>query len=354
MHLDEVNRSISILGGSGFIGTRLAELLIGQRKSLRIGDIRRSQAFPNSWTRCDISALDQIREAIRGTDTIVNLAAEHRDDVRPFSRYFETNVTGAERVCFAASQERIEKIVFTSSVAVYGFHAGAVDERGPFSPYNEYGRTKLAAEQVYRKWADEDPRRTLVIIRPTVVFGEGNRGNVFNLIHQIASGRFRMVGKGDNVKSLAYVGNLTAFIVHTLRFGPGSHVFNYSDRPDMTTREIVDHIRKCLGCSDNLRSIPKAMAMGGGHLLDCLALVSGKTFPISALRIRKFCERTQFSSKRALESGFVPPHTLAEGLANTIGFDFPSIRSRNMTTATKDSELDHTSERNAFLSGRKQ
>lgn len=335
MHPNEVSKSISILGGSGFIGTRLAELLTGQGKSLRICDIRQSQGFPHLWTRCDISALDQIREAIRGTDTIVNLAAEHRDDVRPVSRYFETNVTGAESVCVAARQEGIEKIVFTSSVAVYGFHKGAVDEHGPFSPYNEYGRTKLAAEQVYRKWAEEDPRRILVIIRPTVVFGEGNRGNVFNLIHQIASGRFRMVGKGDNVKSLAYVGNLTAFIVHTLHLGPGAHVFNYSDRPDMMTREIVEHIRKCLGYSDNLRSIPKAMAMGGGHLFDCLALVSGKTFPISALRIRKFCEPTQFSSNRALESGFVPPHTLAEGLANTIRFDFPSIRSRNLSPTTK-------------------
>ena len=49
---------------------------------------------------------------------------------------------------------------------------------GHFLPFNAYGKTKLEAENIYRAWAAEDPLRTLVIVRPTVIFGEGNRGNV--------------------------------------------------------------------------------------------------------------------------------------------------------------------------------
>ena len=48
---------------------------------------------------------------------------------------------------------------------MYGFHSSAVDgENGPFEPFNEYGKTKLQAEAVYRAWAEEDPDRTLVIV----------------------------------------------------------------------------------------------------------------------------------------------------------------------------------------------
>ena len=53
--------------------------------------------------------------------------------------------------------------------------------------------------------------KSLIIVRPTVIFGEGNRGNVFNLLNQIASGKFFMVGKGENKKSMAYIHNIVAF-----------------------------------------------------------------------------------------------------------------------------------------------
>ena len=54
--------------------------------------------------------------------------------------------------------------------------------------------------------------RSLVIVRPAAVFGEGNRGNVYQLLRQIASRRFVMVGSGHNRKSMAYVGNVSALL----------------------------------------------------------------------------------------------------------------------------------------------
>ena len=311
-----------ILGGSGFIGTRLAELLGREGYSVRIGDIRQSAALPDLWTRCDVLDSKLLGETVHGAGVIVNLAAEHRDDVRPLSRYHEVNVDGAARVCDAARAGGIQKIVFTSSVAVYGFQPRPVDENGPFHPFNAYGKTKLESEEVYRAWAAEDSARTLVIVRPTVVFGEGNRGNVYNLLHQVASGKFLMVGSGKNVKSMAYVGNVAAFLAHVLSLGPGVHTFNYVDGPDMNTRDLVAHIRNCLGKTGDGPRIPKMLAMAGGHMLDLVARVSGRTFPVSAIRVRKFCESTQFQAARAHQTGFVPPYTLREGLARTIHYEF--------------------------------
>ena len=314
--------SVLILGGSGFIGTRLTALLTEMNIPTSIGDIRVSDRFPDLWRQCDVRQRDTLVDLFRSAEVVINLAAEHRDDVRPLSRYHETNVHGASEVCTAARNAGVQKIVFTSSVAVYGFHGHPVDESGPFAPFNEYGKTKLEAEGIYRAWAAEDPARTLVIVRPSVVFGEGNRGNVYNLLHQIASGRFLMVGAGNNAKSMVYVGNIAAFLRHTLSLGPGMHIFNYVDGPDMNTNSLVEHIRRCLNKPGNMVRIPETVALAGGHLFDGLARITGRSFAISAIRVRKFCESTQFRADRAFESGFSAPYSLGDGLARTIQFEF--------------------------------
>jgi nucleoside-diphosphate-sugar epimerase len=316
------SNTVLILGGSGFIGTRLAALLTERQVPCRIGDLRPSPSFPHLWNECDVRKLELLKQVVAGSSVIINLAAEHRDDVYPISRYYETNVQGAVEVCNAARAANVGKIVFTSSAAVYGFHPHPVDENGPFCPFNAYGKTKLEAEGVYRVWAAEDDSRTLVIVRPTVVFGEGNRGNVYNLLRQIAAGRFFMVGSGRNVKSMAYVGNVASFLVHSLSFRPGIHVLNYVDLPDMTTKELVSHVLHCLGRSSGMPSVPRPIAIAGAIVLDAVARVTGRRFPISAVRIRKFCENTQFHAERALQSGFLPPFSLREGLDRTIRSEF--------------------------------
>jgi len=84
------------------------------------------------------------------------------------------------------------------------------------------------AESVYKEWQQEDTKnRTLAIVRPTVIFGEGHRGNVYNLLNQIFTGRFVMFGDGRNRKSMAYVENVVAFLEHSLSFKPGVHIYNY-------------------------------------------------------------------------------------------------------------------------------
>lgn len=306
------------------MGTRLAAYLAEEHIPFQIGDLKPSESFPGLGTVCDVRRNETLTELLKGAAIIVNLAAEHRDDVRPISRYHETNVEGASQVCLAARHSGIQRIVFTSSVAVYGFHPGPVGEDGPYAPFNEYGRTKLEAESVYRAWAEEDSARTLVIVRPSVVFGEGNRANVYNLLKQIQSGRFLMAGSGTNVKSMAYVDNVAAFLIHTLSLGPGVHTFNYADGPDMTTRELVEFVKRCLGRNGRIPRIPMPVALAGGYFFDGLSRLIGRNLPVSAVRVRKFCENTQANANRAAQTGFVPPFSLEEGLARTIQFEFPS------------------------------
>ena len=157
--------------------------------------------------------------------------------------------------------------IFTSTVALYGLNAGIPNEESPVRPFNEYGKSKLQAEEVFRRWADYDPARSLVIVRPAVIFGEGNRGNVFNLLSQIASRHFIMVGKGANRKSMGYVENIADFLVHTLSMGPGIHVYNYADTPDLTAAELVSIARRKLHQNNRTLRIPYWIGLAGGSSL---------------------------------------------------------------------------------------
>lgn len=123
---------------------------------------------------------------------------------------------------------------------------------------------------------------------------------------------------------MAYVENVAAFLLHVLTLGPGTHIFNYVDGPDMDMNTLVEFVRSSLNQRGSVPHLPMAAALAGGHLLDAVARLSGRTFPISAIRIRKFSESTKFRAERVAESGFAPPFSLNDGLSRTLRFEFPA------------------------------
>ena len=329
----------TVVGGSGFIGTELVRQLLAAGVSVRIVDKSRSATHPDLWTSADVRDVSSLVSALAGTDVLYNLAAEHKDNVHPRSLYDAVNVSGARNVCHAAAEHSIARIVFTSSVAVYGFATPNADETGELHPFNDYGRTKMMAERVYREWLTGDRARSLVVVRPTVVFGPRNRGNVYNLLHQMASGRFVMVGNGKNVKSMAYVENVASFLASVSSLGPGEHLFNYVDKPDFSMEELVTLVRRCLGKPPRIGiRVPYGIGYAGGLVADAAATVLKREFPISAVRVRKFCATTQFDSSRVAGTGFKPPVPLSEGLERTISYEFLGGRDRDGSRILFESE----------------
>jgi nucleoside-diphosphate-sugar epimerase len=313
---------INIIGGSGFIGTRLSNRFFNTGINFKIIDKKVSQSYPDNSVISDIRNLEDLLSSVDG-EIIINLAAEHRDDVKPKSLYDEVNVLGSRRICEVAEEKGIRQIIFTSSVAVYGFAPIGTDETGEIKFFNDYGRTKYEAEQVYREWQTKDPKkRSLVIVRPTVVFGEQNRGNVYNLFKQIASGKFLMIGNGLNRKSMAYVENVASFLEFSLNFGPGIHLYNYVDKPDFDMNTLVINVKKSFGKTSEFNiKIPFFLGVLVGIFFDFFAWITNKKFPLSSIRIKKFCSDTSFNTSID-KTSFVRPFTLEEGLRNTIMYEF--------------------------------
>lgn len=317
-------RSVDIVGGSGFIGSRLVKRLKSKNQfTIKIIDKVPSRLFPDLVTVADVRSVEQLRESITDHAILVNLAAEHRDDVRPLSLYDEVNVDGARNLCLTAKEKGIKRIVFTSSVAVYGFARIGANEAEKIDPFNDYGRTKYEAELIFMRWQAEAPQeRTLVIIRPTVVFGEQNRGNVYNLLRQIASGKFIMIGGGVNRKSMAYVENVAAFIEFAIGLPAGVHIYNYIDKPDFTMNSLVGNVNKILGKSEKIKfRLPFVLGYMIAKAYDLTSLVTGRQFSISSIRVKKFCSNSVYST--AIDkTEFVAPVPLENALQQTVLHEF--------------------------------
>lgn len=315
-----MTKKITVIGGAGFVGTNLCRQLVLKQQAFEIIDLKLSNQFPDKSKIADVRNAESLRGTITG-DIVVNLAAVHRDDIRDKSEYWRTNVVGAENIAAVCSEKGIKKIVFTSTVAVYGFAQPGTNEGGVIAPFNEYGRTKFEAEQKLRNWQNGSDN-SLLIVRPTVIFGEGNRGNVYNLLSQIASGRFVMVGGGQNRKSIAYIGNVVAFLETCIATDQQNGVYNYVDTPDLTMNELVSQVREKLGKRGVGIRLPRWLGMVLGHAADAVARLSGQNLPVSSIRVKKFTASTEFGTAKTQLDSFAAPFDLEEGIDRTLNSEF--------------------------------
>lgn len=306
-----------VTGGSGFIGTHLVRMLLEAGHEVVILDREPSARFNKLVWRGDVRRLEEVVAAVESAETIYHLAAEHSDDVDPPSLYYDVNVEGTANVVRAAEAHGIAKIVFTSSSAVYGLDAVEPDEESPPAPFNEYGKSKLEAERVLRSWADRTGG-SLLIVRPSAVFGEGGRGNVARLIEAISRNTFVMVGRGRNRKSLCYVDNLAAFLAAAAGGKLEYTVVNYADKPDLSMDELVSLLRAETGKNGYMRRIPYKPGLLAGYAGDALSILLRRSLRVSSNRVKKFSATTRMSTARLEEMDFNPLCSLQEGLKRTI------------------------------------
>lgn len=318
-----------IIGGSGFVGSKLISEL-GVENCINL-DKNKSPFFDEISSIVDIRKKDEIIFK-KESKSLILLAAEHRDDVFPTSLYYDVNVQGTINVLEKMDDFGIKNLIFTSSVAIYGLDKNNPDESHIHDPFNHYGKSKWQAEKVIKAWYNKDPKnKSVTIIRPTVIFGERNRGNVYNLFKQISSGKFMMIGKGVNKKSMAYVGNVAALIKNIIENDEkGYRIFNYADKPDLSMSELVDIISKKMNLNISKIKIPYILGIFIGYIFDLFSFITRKKFSVSSIRVKKFCATTQFDASK-IHSVFKPPYSLKEGINKTLEYEF--------TNSKKDSIL---------------
>jgi GlcNAc-P-P-Und epimerase len=305
-HEENAVMKVLVTGNSGFIGTVLVDRLLQAGHVVRGMDIR-PPARPGAYQHIigDIRVPADVRRAVEGMDLVVSLAAEHKDFGITEEAYFAVNDQGTRNLVEAAAAAKVTKVMFYSSVAVYGDPGGQVTEETTPKPKTHYGRSKWAGEQHMLSWSAADATRSAVIVRPCVVFGPNNFANMYNLIHTIARRRFVMVGSGTHVKSVAYVDNLVAatlFLIDGMR--PGAETYNYSDNPQTPVGDLVRSIATHLGIGAPKVRLPLRPVLAVAQVVDLVGRLTGYDFPITGNRIRKLNTPTVIVSERVRQRGF--------------------------------------------------
>jgi GlcNAc-P-P-Und epimerase len=320
---------ILITGDSGFIGQHLIRRLLARGERVRGLDIRPKPESSPEYPQVVGNVLDPIavKQALQGVSRIIHLAAEHKDFGITRDKYFEVNERGTRQLLQCAAEAQVKEFVFYSSVAVYGAQDAPNEASNP-QPINPYGESKLAGEGVVRSWSQEDPTRKTVIIRPTVVFGPHSKANIFKLIAYVCDRKFVWVGNGENIKSIAFVENLVEATLFVLdRLQPGLEVFNYSDEPQLTTRELVSLIARTAGVREPRLKIPLPVALPVASIFDMIGSVTGKDLPVTTARIKKFNTSTIYRADPIRSRGFAAPFSISEGLDRSIRWYFDERRS---------------------------
>ncbi|MCZ6834435.1 MAG: NAD(P)-dependent oxidoreductase [Planctomycetota bacterium] len=310
---------ICITGGSGFIGSYFCLLFQKRGDDVVILDLIEpaSELQHSRFVQGDVREPKAVRKALQGCDAMLNLAAAHHDFGIDNDTYFAVNQGGSEVLCEIMDELDIRRACFFSTVAVYGDAALPHTESTIPSPETPYGKSKLKGEAVFKRWTEQGDDRQCLVIRPTVTFGQHNFANMYSLIRQIKSGRFLRVGPGSNVKSLSYIENIidATMYLWDLDNRQAFDVFNYIDKPDLTSWEIVQQVYESLGKNPPGFGIPMWLARLLVSPFDAVIAVTGKNLPISGARVKKlYSTQTKFEADKLLEAGYTPLVPLREGI----------------------------------------
>jgi nucleoside-diphosphate-sugar epimerase len=312
-----------ITGGSGFIGSHFCERLSADGHEIVILDLIEPLAgMPHDrFVRGDIRDPDACREAMQGADRLLHLAAAHHDFGISDATFFDVNERGARVLCDVADELGIRNACFYSTVAVYGSAPLPHDETTTPMPLTPYGKSKLAAEEVFRKWTEKGEGRRCPVVRPTVTFGPRNFANMYSLIRQVYGGRYVFLGKCSNIKSLSYIDNLldaTLFLLDRDDL-PAFDMYNCVEKPDFTSRQIAEAIFGALNRAPTRRRIPLWLGLFLALPFDILIKLTGRNLAISGERLKKlFQTETKFEADKIRAVGFEPRVPLREGIERMV------------------------------------
>ena len=321
-----------ITGGTGFIGTHLANLIAQTYPEAKIYNLdivepgnplptvknykpalKEGEKHQATFVYCDVRKPIEVPFEVTPEDVIFNFAAVHRTPGHPDYEYFETNIRGAENVCAFAEKHGIKKIVFTSSIAPYGAAEELKEETTLPTPNTPYGISKLVAEKIHMTWQAKDPNRQLTIVRPGVVFGRGENGNFSRLFWGIKKHTFAYPGRKDTIKACVYVKELVRFILWNVEERKTSFdIFNCTFEPAYTIEEIVKTIKKVTGLTQFVPYIPNAIIMPAAF---CAKLL-GSPMGICPTRVKKLQISTNICGKKLAASGYKFKYTFEEAITD--------------------------------------
>ena len=198
---------------------------------------------------------------------------------------------------------------------LYGAAENLREETTLPTPNTPYGISKLVAEKIHMIWQARDPRRELTIVRPGIVYGKGEHGNMTRLYKGQKGRYFFYAGRKDTVKACIYVKELCRFMKYRMidHDFAGVDIYNCTFEPAYTIQQICETMQKATGLKRFIPLIPAWILLPAA---DILGPIGGKKVGIHPARVKKLMVSTNISGKKLASCGYTFHYTLEESFCD--------------------------------------
>lgn len=314
-----------ITGGTGFIGSHLAEELADRGRSVRClvkesDNLEHLRGLGAEFAFGDLSDKNSLKESVKGADVVYHLAAIARPMAIPDKVYFEVNAEGTRNLLEACVGENVKKFIHMSSISAVGpsREGRPVSETASPDPIDVYGKSKLEAEKI----AFEFIRKynlPVVLLRPPVVFGPRD----FEVLKffKIIKRRFFPVRENSQGRfEFCYVKNLIQACLLAEEKGQIGEIYHVSNERPYTLKEIKEEITKALGVKPLRIFLPDWLLKIAGWKMEILGALFHFRPPFSENTVVWMTSDFWVSdiSKAKEKLGYRPSYSLKDGIEETV------------------------------------
>ena len=304
-------RTVLVTGGSGYFGSILVDAALARGDEVRVFDLNPPADRPGAavtYVPGDVRDLDTLRAASDGVDLVLNNVAQV-----PLAKdrdlFWSVNVTGTANVLLAARDAGVDKVVHTSSSAIFGIpESNPVTEDTPGRPLEAYGKAKLEAEFLCRDAAASG--LDVTVVRPRTILGHGRLGIIAVLFEFVAEGGpVYVLGSGQNRYQFVHANDLADAVLRA-----GDHdkpaVYNIGATEFGTMRETLQALIDHAGTGSRVRSLP-----AGPARIGMKAAATAGLAPFAPYHWLLYAESLWFDTTKAqTELGWHPTHSNASAV----------------------------------------
>ncbi len=306
---------ILITGVHGFVGSNLVAALKADNTIYGldiVAPIKDGVVKTYSWNDLDADSIPQV-------DAIIHLAGKAHDTKNKSAAdvYFKVNTDLTKKIFdYFLKHKGVKKFIFFSSVkaAVDKVPGDILTEDVRPCPVGPYGESKVKAEKYIQSSLDKAEGRQVIILRPCMIHGPGNKGNLNLLYGFVKKGLPWPLGAFENQRTFTSIDNLTFVIKGLLKKDIVSSIYNMADDKALSTNELISVMCAAMGKKVHIWKISRCLISFVAKIGDILHL------PLNTFRLDKLTENYVVSNakiKKALGIENMPTDA-CNGLTKTI------------------------------------